>query len=62
MCLHLKCHMAKEAIENVDLESRVGGQAPVWKGRIEKQRGKELRVEPSESISCWKKQAVEGSE
>ena len=54
--------MAKEAIENVDLESRVGGQAPVWKGRIEKQRGKELRVEPSESISCWKKQAVEGSE
>lgn len=62
MCLHLKCHTAKEAIENVDLESRVGGQAPVWKGRIERQRGKELRAEPSESISCWKKQAVEGSE
>lgn len=38
MCLSLKCHTAKEAIENVGLESRVGGQAPIWKGRIERQR------------------------
>lgn len=38
MCLSLKCHTAKEAIEDVGLESRVGGQAPIWKGRIERQR------------------------
>lgn len=31
MCLSLKCHMAKEAIENVGLESWVGGQAPILK-------------------------------
>lgn len=40
MRLSLKCHMAKEAIENVGLESRVEGQAPIWKGRIERQRRK----------------------